>query len=107
MPDRVTEGEHNGPMTRRHLFLAAYDISSPRRLRQALYTVRDYATGGQKSVHECFLTEYERVELLERIADVIDPEADRFFLLRIDSRARIRVMGRGIPPTDPNWYYVG
>lgn len=36
-------------------YLAAYDVSDPKRLQQALHVLRDYATGGQKSVFECFL----------------------------------------------------
>ena len=94
-------------MQQRQLFLAAYDIASPRRLRRALYILRDYATGGQKSVFECFLSKAERRELLARVDAVIDPEDDRFFLLRLDPRAKTGVLGIAIQPADPAWFYVG
>ena len=43
-------------MPKRDFYLAAYDVSSPRRLIAALALVRGYTTGGQKSVHEVFLS---------------------------------------------------
>jgi len=51
-------------MKDRDLYLAAYDISAPDRLRAMLYAVKGYATGGQKSVYECFLSQGERQELM-------------------------------------------
>lgn len=47
-------------MPQRTLHLAAYDISEPRRLVAALKLMRAFATGGQKSVHELYLTPAER-----------------------------------------------
>ncbi len=38
-------------MPKRDFFLAAYDVSGPRRLVATLALVRGYTTGGQKSVH--------------------------------------------------------
>ncbi len=43
-------------MSTRKLYIAAYDISNPRRLRQALKILKGYACGRQKSVFECYLT---------------------------------------------------
>ena len=51
-------------MPERDFFLAAYDVAHPRRRAAALKLARGYATGGQRSVHECFLTPAERGELL-------------------------------------------
>lgn len=94
-------------MNQRKLYLAAYDVSQARRLRRALEVVRDYSTGGQKSVFECFLSQSEREELLNRIAQVIDAEEDRFFLLRLDPRSKVQILGLGERPADPNYYYFG
>ncbi len=44
-------------MLNRCLYLIAYDVRVPNRLVAALHLTRRYATGGQKSVHECWLTE--------------------------------------------------
>jgi CRISPR-associated protein Cas2 len=95
------------PMTHRILYVAAYDIASPERLRAALAVVKGYATGRQKSVFECFLTEAERRTLLGAMEQVIQPAEDRFFLVRLDPRMAVRVLGIAIPPIDPPFFYVG
>ncbi len=94
-------------MTQRDLYLAAYDISSPRRLRAALHLVRAYATGGQKSVHECFLTVAERGGLLLDMAQVLDADEDGFFLLRLDPRARVLTAGVASAPVEQPFFYFG
>lgn len=94
-------------MTQRQLYLAAYDISCNRRLRKALYVLRGYASSGQKSVFECFLTEAEKRQLLEDIAQVIDPEEDRFILLRLAGAKHIRTLGKAVAPQDGSFYFVG
>ena len=93
-------------MTQRDFFLAAYDVAAPRRLRAALALVRGYATGGQKSVHEIFLTVAERRELLHAMAQILDEAADRFFLLRLDPRSRIYALGVAARPADPDYFYL-
>jgi CRISPR-associated protein Cas2 len=94
-------------MTQRNLYIACYDIADPRRLRRALHVLRHYATGGQKSVFECYLTRAERAALVSEVAEVIDPAADRFLLLRLDARRRVTVLGIGLLPVDPAFFYVG
>jgi CRISPR-associated protein Cas2 len=94
-------------MKKRQLFIAAYDIADPKRLRRALYAVRGYATGGQKSVYECYLTETERGALLDQIGAIIEPLEDRFMLLRLDARCRVRVLGKAVEPQDESFFYVG
>ena len=44
----------------RDLYLVAYDIREPRRLRKMLYLLKEYASGGQKSAFECYLTAGEK-----------------------------------------------
>jgi len=94
-------------MTTRILHLAAYDISDDGRLRDALKVLKSYASGRQKSVFECFLTAVERQRLLDEVREVIDPIEDRFLLVRLDPRGKVRVRGRGVKPADPPWFYVG
>lgn len=94
-------------MAKRGLYLAAYDVSSPRRLAAALALVRGYSTGGQKSVHEIFLTRGERHELLHNMMLLLDENEDRFFLLRLDSNARTYALGVASEPADPDYFYVG
>jgi len=94
-------------MTQRQLYIAAYDVSDNARLRDALKVLKGYASGRQKSVFECFLTAAERRALVSEIESLLDPVEDRFFLLRLEPRGKVRVRGKGIKPVDPPWFYVG
>ncbi len=94
-------------MKKRNLYIAAYDITHPSRLRDGLQVLRDYASGRQKSVFECFLSEGEKRVLLTQMRALLDPEEDRFFLLRLDPRGKLRTLGKAIKPQDPSWFYVG
>jgi len=94
-------------MTSRQLYLAAYDISCNRRLRKALYVLRGYASGGQKSVFECYLTDSEKRQLVADIAQVIDPVEDRFIVLRLAGAKHVRTLGKAVLPQDGSFYYVG
>ena len=94
-------------MPQRDLHLAAYDVSEPRRLSAALKLARAYATGGQKSVHELFLTPAERLKLVADMRALLDLETDRFLLIRLDPRSRVHTLGRAVVPADPDYFYVG
>ena len=39
--------------------------------------------------------------------EVIDPGEDRFLLMRLDARRRVRVLGIGVVPQDPEYFYIG
>jgi len=94
-------------MTKRSLYIAAYDIRDDQRLREALKVLRNYSTGGQKSVFECYLSEAEKRALLAEVRTVIDERCDRFLLLRLDPRRKVLVLGIAVPPMDPAYFYVG
>jgi CRISPR-associated protein Cas2 len=93
-------------MAERDLWIAAYDVRDPRRLRLALRVLKAYSTGGQRSVFECFLTEAERKQLLAEIREVLAPE-DSFLLVMLDPRAPVRTLGIAVPPADPPFFYIG
>lgn len=93
-------------METRSLYLAAYDVSDPGRLRAALELVKGYSTGGQKSVHECFLTAGERAWLLGRMKGLLEEAEDSFLLLRLDPRARVLTLGRAIEPVDAPYFHL-
>ena len=93
-------------MTTRRLYIAAYDIRSPKRLARALAVMRDYSTGGQKSVFECFLTPAEYRELCRRIQAQLS-EKDRFFLVPHGTRRSTRTLGRANYPKELHYFYVG
>ena len=94
-------------MSTRDFYLAAYDVADDGRLAAALHIVRGYATGGQKSVYECFLSRGERSELVHEMSLLLDEEDDRFMLLRLDPRARSFSLGLARPAADPDYFYLG
>ncbi len=94
-------------MSQRDLYIAAYDIADPGRLRDALWLLKQHAAGRQKSVFECFLTPAERRDLLAEVAAIIDPAEDRFMLLPLAGTDGICTLGIAVPPADPDFFYVG
>lgn len=94
-------------MPERDLYLVAYDVADAKRLRASLALVRGYSTGGQKSVHECFLTPAERTDLAHNFSLVLDESVDRLLVLRLDPRSRIYTLGTAAQPVDPDYFYVG
>lgn len=91
----------------RDLFLAAYDIRRPTRLRKMLQILKDYASGGQKSAFECYLSGAEKKELIGRVQGVMDDEEDSFFLIRLTGRNAVYTMGVAIKPIDEEFTYLG
>lgn len=94
-------------MTARALYLAAYDVTDASRLQAALQVLKGYASGGQKSVFECFLAPRERQALLAEMRSVLDVAEDRFLLLPLPDAHGIRALGIAVKPSDPDFYYVG
>ncbi len=94
-------------MSQRRLFLACYDVTRPSRLRAALAVSRQFATGGQKSVHECWVTPWERRDLLHLLSLVIDPDADRVLLVRLDGQRRVITLGAALSPADADCIVIG
>jgi CRISPR-associated protein Cas2 len=91
----------------RTLYLVAYDIRHPRRLARALAIVRAYATGGQKSVHECWLAPAELASLKGQLEAAIDREEDSVLFVRLDPRLKPRTLGIARMPADPAFFFVG
>ncbi len=91
---------------RRAFYLVAYDVSDPKRLRQVGRLVKSHATGGQKSVFECWLSEHERKSLEQALRRLLSGR-DRAFILRLDPRRQARCLGLARPPGDPSIFYYG
>ncbi len=91
----------------RHLYLAFYDIAHPRRLTAALKLSRSYSVGGQKSVHELFMTFSERDTLVKDMFALLNPDKDRFQIIALDPRSKIYTLGKAVKPSYPNCIYVG
>ena len=94
-------------MKHRNLYLITYDIREPKRLRATLKATREFATGGQKSVHECWLTDAERGDLLATLSMIIADGEDSLMCIRLDPRQKGITLGRALSPSDGNCFYVG
>lgn len=88
----------------RRLYLAAYDVRDRTRLRKALKVARAFATGGQKSVHECWLDSDELALLRKNMALVIDHDIDQFALIALDPRRQARLHGIAVKPASPDYF---
>ena len=91
----------------RDLYLVAYDVRHPTRLRKILKILKDFASGGQKSAFECYLTAAEKRELRQRALSVIDISEDSLLLMKLKSRTAVITMGRAVPPRDEQYTYLG
>ena len=91
----------------RHLYLIGYDIRSARRRRRALLAIKGHAVGGQKSLHECWLSETERRDAVGRLERIVDRDEDHVVVIRLDRGAKVHVRGRAVEPTDDDFFYQG
>ena len=91
----------------RLLFLVAYDVRHPRRLRHMHNLLKDYACGGQKSAFECYLSVTERRDLLRKAEEVMDLIEDALLVIRLSDRDAVRTLGRAVVPLDENYTYLG
>lgn len=58
-------------MVREHLYLVAYDIRDPRRLRKVHRVLRGFGEWLQLSLFQCRLNRAGLVELIEALSDVV------------------------------------
>lgn len=79
-------------MSKRRLWILLYDISDAKRLRQVLALAKNYRSGGQYSVHECWLLPTELTKLKQQLKAIIDARHDRCLLLPVRQRAMPAVL---------------
>lgn len=60
--------------------IIAYDIANNRTRRRVYRLLLEWRMEGQRSVHECRLTEAEATELFVQLAETIDQDSDRLLL---------------------------
>jgi CRISPR-associated protein Cas2 len=92
---------------KRMLYLVAYDIAHPKRLRLISSVIKDYASGGQKSSFECYLSDLEKKRLKQDVTALIDLEKDAFAIIRLVNREAVDVLGKAVKPTDQYYTYLG
>lgn len=77
------------------LYLVAYDIADPKRLRRVAKTCEDYGIRVERSVFECDLSNADMAELWTKISQIVDLQEDCAVSYRIDAadRRHIRRLG--------------
>jgi CRISPR-associated protein Cas2 len=79
----------------RTLYLTAYDVADPRRLRRVYRYLGAYRVGGQKSVPEIWVTPAELRRIRMDLSDLLDPREDRLHIFALDPRMKTICMGHG------------
>lgn len=78
----------------RSIYLVSYDIACPKRLYRVLKAAQAYRVQGQKSMHECWLTDAELVALRPQLRHLINPLEDRIHILLLDPRMTPQLWGK-------------
>jgi len=78
----------------RTLYLVAYDVCEPRRLRRVCRYLTGYKVGGQKSVFEVWATPAELRAIHLDLDRMMDAGEDRLHVLALDPRMKPRLFGR-------------
>ncbi len=88
----------------RDLYIVAYDICDPKRLRRTYRCMRGFGDPVQLSVFRCELTLRERLRLEAALLEIVHRDEDRVMFCRLgpvnaQTDARVETLGR--PFTDP------
>jgi CRISPR-associated protein Cas2 len=71
----------------RRLYIVAYDICDPKRLRRVFRTVKGYGEHLQYSVFRCDLTPTQRLQLAAKLEQIIDHGVDQVMLVDLGPTA--------------------
>ena len=65
----------------RRLYLVAYDICEPRRLRKVFKTMQGFGEHLQLSVFQCDLTAIDRIEMQAALEGIINRDEDKVLII--------------------------
>jgi CRISPR-associated protein Cas2 len=89
----------------RRLYIVAYDISDPKRLRRVYRTLRGYGQHLQLSVFRCDLTKAQRLQLAAKLRETIEHAEDQVMFVDLgpsEGRSHsIDYVGRPGPSGEP------
>lgn len=68
-------------MSARNVYIVAYDICDPARLRRVHRTMRGFGDGIQLSVFRCHLSDRERVQLIAALEPIIHHKEDQVLII--------------------------
>ena len=72
-----------------------------------LKATKAFSAGGQKSLHECWLTDSEKGDLLGTLSMIIDETEDSLICIQLDPRQAVITLGKAVSPHDGDCFYVG
>ncbi|NOY80085.1 MAG: CRISPR-associated endonuclease Cas2 [Kiritimatiellaeota bacterium] len=81
------------------LFIVAYDICDPKRLRQVAKTCEEYGARIEKSVFQCDLRQEQFNAFWLELIDLIDEEEDAVVAYRICQSCLREAESMGVAPT--------
>lgn len=84
----------------RNLYLVAYDIRDPKRLRAVFKLMRGHGDHLQYSVFRCELSDRERAELVTRLGEKIKPSEDQVLLVPLgpaNGQREVQIHALGLP----------
>ncbi|MGC8885757.1 MAG: CRISPR-associated endonuclease Cas2 [Verrucomicrobiia bacterium] len=87
--------EKSPPKEPNMLIVVAYDISDNRRLAKVAKVCEDYGTRVQYSVFECYLNEWQFINLWTQILELIDETQDRVVAYKIDAKSAKQTVTAG------------
>jgi CRISPR-associated protein Cas2 len=89
----------------RLLYIVTYDICNDKRLRAVFRLMTGYGDHMQYSVFRCELSDREKVELIEKLSDVMKHDEDQVLFFPLgpaggDRERDIRAVGKAYAPIE-------
>lgn len=92
-------------MSERSVYIVAYDICDPKRLRKVYKTMRGYGDHWQYSVFRCELTAAQKVRMITALGDIINHQEDQILIAPLGpptgrNAQNIETLGVPLPRTE-------
>ncbi len=82
-------------MSRKKPIIIAYDISKNKIRGKVFRILKEWRIGGQKSVHECWLTKRQAEELFLQISELLNMATDTLLMVWLANHRRVLHRGLG------------
>ena len=86
---------------KKNFYMITYDIGDEKRLQKVHRFLKNYGTGVQKSIFECWLTEKELQKVINWLENFINKEEDRVRIYRLCEFCRKNAIWSGMIEFSP------
>lgn len=98
-------------MSERTVYIVAYDICDPKRLRAVYKTMRGFGEHWQYSVFRCELTRAQKVVMITQLSEIINDSEDQIMIAPLGpptghNAQSIETLGVPLPRTERIAYIV-